>query len=287
MEQQVIAEIPSLAWLFEESKPIVPVSFETNNPLAFVNLLKAVRTLVDETSIYVDPIKQAIVFRTLDLAEVSLIDAIFIPERYEVQNHDYPFAFNMRIEDFTRLMPKLSKKDYERLTVVIHGDHLEARIKDTTFKVPVYELGLVGYNVKMFPLPQIISHTRVDVVLADLIDAVERLKAITDYVELSYVEDHSVLEKYLKVSGKGEISEFSTRIQIYNYDSYDENDKASYDLRRLLSILKALKRLSNDKTDWVKVEFSTDFPLKITLNPRNSPIQYVTYYVAPRMEKRD
>ena len=274
-------EIVCLAPLFgeEETKPATPVYFDTDRPLEFVNLLKATQTLVDDTPIYILP--QAIQIRTLNLSETAMIDAEFTPNNIRLCR-DYPIRFEMRIDDFLNLMPKLrSKRDRKYLAVGIHKDLIAVEIENASFKIPIHDfVPIDGYNVKMFPLPKFPITTQVHVVLQDLLNAVERSKTISDVITFSL---DTARENYLVVSSKGEISETSVKIPIYHWDNITAEDKTSYDLRLVLNALKALKKLGQSN-DWVKIEFSRQYPVKITLEP-GYPITYVSFYIAPKVEK--
>lgn len=268
-----------------ETKTIVPVRVEITEPLTFVNLLKTVSALVVETPIYIDPVEKAILVRTLNLSEVSMIDAKFEPYSLEVKNDKYPFKFNITIHDFISLMPKLSKKTSDFLVITINESYLEAQIGETRFKLPVYDVSLVDHhNVKMLPLPNLRFTSEIHVLFTDFLEAVKRMRTISPSVTLS-LEDKGPMysDKKLCVSAKGEITESTMKITVCNYEKFDNEDKASYNLKYLLDILSTMKRFV-DKYDWIGISFSKDYPMKISLQ---KPFVKIDYYQAPSMEKYD
>ena len=265
--------------LFETE--ITPAEVVIENAYEFLNVLKLVNTMIDEISMVIYPFEDRVIIRELDLAEVSMIDVKIIPVSYTLQSNSYPLQFRFRISDFITMMPKLSKKDYETLRVVVERESLTAVVANTRFKIPVYDVKLLtgeSREYSLLPLPKVYFKTSVFVDLKDFYDAVYRFRTLFDRVRLS-INDRSFI-----ISSKSEVSENSVTLGINDYE-YLSDETAWYDLNRLLKVLGALKKLSG-RTDTVKVEFSTDIPLKITYKPNGSSIlDFITYYLAPRMEK--
>ncbi len=258
----------------EEPKPnLTPITIIVSHPSTFLNALKAVSVLSDEASVVIDPAKNRLIFRRLDISEAFMIDLSIIPEDTDNCPSE-PVGFIFRVSDFLKMFPKITKADNnERIKIVVSENEMKVSIKNSEFKIYAYDVAPVSNLNEVLPLPQFSVTISVDVDVDDFIEVLKRGSTISDKFTI-------LVEKgELIISAKGEVSELSQKILVYGSE-FPENTKASYNLSRVLLMLKALKKL---KTGRIRVEFSTDMPLKISA--RNiPPIDHITYYVAPRVE---
>jgi hypothetical protein len=280
MESTVLETIPdfseAMRMVFEvkELPRLTPINFVLQNPVNLVNALKVAAYVNDEVPFYINGSEVKI--KTLDLAEVSMVEVVFRPETLRTPDN-IPVSFRIRIDDLISMFPKLKPKEdrYSYVEFNVEAEYVEVKIRDkgVSFKVPIWEL---TPEPKELPDPKVFFDAKVRPLnIKDLVDAIEQLKSISDCVVLS-VDDK------LRISSKGEILEKT--IEIPCLEITGGNAKASYDIKRL-GILKALSRLGGD----VRMEFSSNLPIWIYAEYpySDAPLDHLSYFQAPRLERTD
>jgi DNA polymerase III sliding clamp (beta) subunit (PCNA family) len=93
------------------------------------------------------------------------------------------------------------------------------------------------------------------------------------------VENNAVV-----LSARGEISEYQVLLKAEEGNLINpvlkEGSRASYDLKRLGSIVSSLLFSEN-----LKLEFDTDLPMRVMQSIEEAPNSTVVFFIAPRMEK--
>jgi hypothetical protein len=280
METTTLETIPdfseAMRMVFEVKEPprLTPINFVLQNPVNLVNALKVAAYVNDEVPFYINGSEVKI--KTLDLAEVSMVEVVFRPETLRTPD-DIPVSFRIRIDDLISMFPKLKPKEdrYSYVEFNVEAEYVEVKMQDkgVSFKVPIWEL---TPEPKELPDPKVFFDAKVRPLnIKDLVDAIEQLKSISDCVVLS-VDDK------LRISSKGEILEKT--IEIPCLEITGGNAKASYDIKRL-GILKTLSRLGGD----VRMEFSSNLPIWIYAEYpySDAPLDHISYFQAPRLERTD
>jgi hypothetical protein len=266
----------AMRMVFEVKEPprLTPINFVLQNPVNLVNALKVAAYVNDEVPFYINGSEVKI--KTLDLAEVSMVEVVFRPETLRTPD-DVPVSFRIRIDDLISMFPKLKPKEdrYSYVEFNVEAEYVEVKMQDkgVSFKVPIWEL---TPEPKELPDPKVFFDAKVRPLnIKDLVDAIEQLKSISDCVVLT-VDDK------LRISSKGEILEKT--IEIPCLEITGENAKASYDIKRL-GILKALSKLGGD----VRMEFSSNLPIWIYAEYpySDAPLDHLSYFQAPRLERTD
>jgi len=233
---------------------------------------KAASSLVDEAPVKIS--EEGLSIRALDLAEVSMIDMVLSKDAFETFEFDKPLKVNIRLSDVLNLLKFESKS--ERLEMVFKEDKVTFRVSNDftrIFTVPVF-----SSEDRDLPLPKVSLGNSFETKVSTIKHLLESGKHISDYISIS-VENNTVL-----LSAKGEISEYQVVLTVEEGNLINpvlkEASRASYDLKRLSSIVSSLLFSEN-----VRIEFDTDLPLKMTQKVEEVPNSILTFFVAPRMEK--
>lgn len=233
---------------------------------------KATASLIDEASVKISD--EGLSIRALDLAEVSMIDLVLSKEAFETFEFQRPFKANIRLNDVLNLLKFESKS--EKLEISFTEDKVSFRVSNNftrIFTIPVF-----FSEDKDLPLPKVSLGNSFETKVSTIKHLLESGKHISDYVSIS-VENNVVV-----LSAKGEISEYRVLLKAEEGNLVNpvlkEGSKASYDLKRLSSIVSSL--LFGES---LKLEFDTDLPMKITQSVEEVPNSMVTFFIAPRMEK--
>lgn len=244
----------------------------TNDAKLIRKVFKAASSLIDEAPIKIS--EEGLSIRALDLAEVSMIDMVLSKEAFEVFELNRPIKANIRLSDVLNLLKFESKS--EKLEMVFKEDKVTFRVSNEftrMFTVPIF-----FSEDKDLPLPRVSLGNSFETKVSTIKHLLESGKHVSDYISIS-VENNTVL-----LSAKGEISEYQVILTVEEGNLINpvlkEVSRASYDLKRLSSIVSSLLFSEN-----VKVEFDTDMPLKMSQKMEDVPNSTVTFYIAPRMEK--
>ncbi|MBO3769633.1 MAG: hypothetical protein QXS51_00620 [Thermoproteota archaeon] len=244
----------------------------TNDAKLIKKVFKAASSLIDEAPLKIG--EEGLSIRALDLAEVSMIDMVLSKEAFEVFEFNKPIKANIRLSDVLNLLKFESKS--EKLEMVFREDKVTFRVSNEftrIFTVPIF-----FSEDKDLPLPKVSLGNSFETKVSTIKHLLESGKHISDYISIS-VENNTVL-----LSAKGEISEYQVILTVEEGNLINpvlkEASRASYDLKRLSSIVSSLLFSEN-----VKVEFDTDLPLKMSQKMEDVPNSTVTFYIAPRMEK--
>ncbi|MEM3144612.1 MAG: hypothetical protein QW332_01295 [Thermoproteota archaeon] len=244
----------------------------TNDAKLIKKVFKAASSLIDEAPLKIG--EEGLSIRALDLAEVSMIDMVLSKEAFEVFEFNKPIKANIRLSDVLNLLKFESKS--EKLEMVFKEDKVTFRVSNEftrIFTVPIF-----FSEDKDLPLPKVSLGNSFETKVSTIKHLLESGKHISDYISIS-VENNTVL-----LSAKGEISEYQVILTVEEGNLINpvlkEASRASYDLKRLSSIVSSLLFSEN-----VKVEFDTDLPLKMSQKMEDVPNSTVTFYIAPRMEK--
>lgn len=233
---------------------------------------KAASSLIDEAPVKIS--EEGFSIRALDLAEVSMIDMVISKEAFETFEFSKPIKANIRLSDVLNLLKFEAKS--EKLEMVFREDKVTFRVTNEftrIFTVPVF-----FSEDKDLPLPKVSLGNSFETKVSTIKHLLESGKHISDYISIS-VENNAVL-----LSAKGEISEYQVMLTVEEGNLINpvlkEASRASYDLKRLSSIVSSLLFSEN-----VKIEFDTDLPLKMMQSIEEAPNSTVTFFIAPRMEK--
>ncbi|MEM2057907.1 MAG: hypothetical protein QXO76_06650 [Thermoproteota archaeon] len=234
--------------------------------------LKATASLIDEAPVKISD--EGLSIRALDLAEVSMIDLVLSKEAFEIFEFKKPLKANIRLSDVLNLLKFESKS--ERLEMSFTEDRVSFKVSNDftrIFTIPVF-----FSEDKDLPLPKVSLGNSFETKVSTIKHLLDSGKHISDYVSISVGNNAVVL------SARGEISEYQVILKAEEGNLINpvlkEGSKASYDLKRLSSIVSSLLFGEN-----MKLEFDTDLPMKITQSIEEAPNSTVTFFIAPRMEK--
>ncbi|MEM3712328.1 MAG: hypothetical protein QXR97_02135 [Thermoproteota archaeon] len=244
----------------------------TNDAKLIRKAFKAASSLIDEAPLKIS--EEGFSIRALDLAEVSMIDMVLSKEAFEIFEFNKPIKANIRLSDVLNLLKFESKS--ERLEMVFKEDKVTFKVSNEFTRI--FTIPIFFSEDKDLPLPKVSLGNAFETKVSTIKHLLESGKHVSDYVSIS-VENNTVL-----LSAKGEISEYQVVLTVEEGNLINpvlkEASRASYDLKRLSSIVSSLLFSEN-----VKVEFDTDLPLKISQKVEEAPNSAVTFYIAPRMEK--
>lgn len=233
---------------------------------------KATSSLIDEAPVKIG--NEGVSIRALDLAEVSMIDLVLSKNVFETFEFNKPIKVNIRLSDVLNLLKFESKS--EKLEIVFREDKVSFKVSNDftrIFTIPVF-----FSEDRDLPLPKVSLGNSFETKVLTIRHLLESGKHISDYISIS-VEKNSVL-----LSAKGEISEYQVLLTSEEGNLINpvlkEGSKASYDLKRLSSIVSSMLFSEN-----LKMEFDTDLPMKITQPVEEAPESTVMFFIAPRMEK--
>jgi len=233
---------------------------------------KATASLIDEAPVKISD--EGLSIRALDLAEVSMIDLVLSKEAFETFEFKKPLRVNIRLSDVLNLLKFEAKS--ERLEISFTEDRVSFKVSDDftrIFTIPVF-----FSEDKDLPLPRVSLGNSFETKVATLKHLLESGKHISDYVSIS-VENNAVV-----LSARGEISEYQVLLKAEEGNLINpvlkEGSRASYDLKRLGSIVSSLLFSEN-----LKLEFDTDLPMRVMQSIEEAPNSTVVFFIAPRMEK--
>jgi len=235
-------------------------------------IFKAASALVDEVPVKIS--EEGFSIRALDLAEVSMIDMNVSKDAFETFEFDKPIKANIRLSDVLNLLKFESK--LEKLEMTFREDKVTFRVTNEFTRI--FTIPIFFSEDKDLPLPKVSLGNSFETKVSTIKHLLESGKHVSDYISIS-VEGNKVI-----LSAKGEISEYQVVLTVEEGNLINpvlkEGSKASYDLKRLSSIVSSL--VFNDN---VVVEFDTDLPLKMIQKIEDVPNSTVVFFIAPRMEK--
>jgi len=211
--------------------------------------LKAASSISDEVPIKVS--MDSLIFRTLDLSEVSMIDISMPQQSFEEYNVKIENTYVIKVEDALKFL-KYSGKNPVVLT--FYKSKLFAEIRSSPprrFSLPVFQS-----ERKDLPLPKVNYKISFKTDLKVLKEIVEVGKGRSDRVEFEAKDGK------IKIATRSE--ELAYEIELSSEDgtlkeqSIEENSIAKYDIGRLRQFLSSFQPI-----DDITISFGKDLPLKI------------------------
>jgi len=242
------------------------VYFEYPSGKVLVNLLEVLGALVDEVLFNFS--EDSLTIKALDPAQVALIK-IQIPASsflsYDVKS---ALSVGVNLSDVLKSLPRPKKGD--KLTFKADESFFEFFIESITSKRFKYR----SIEVSSAEIPEELNvkfNVRASVVAKAFKDAIEDLKGGGTLVFESLEKQHLII-KATDIKAEAKLSLIGGSLLELEVD---EPSKSSYDEEYLAKVIHLA-----DLTDTLKVEFSTDSPLRLVLTMPSGEL--VEYLQAPK-----
>lgn len=248
----------------------VKVNFTYGSSQQFKTLLSALNTIGDEINFQVS--NEAITVKQMDSTHCTMIVLELNKAAFNtwcVEEHN----FCMDVANALKTVFKKVKKN-ESVTLSISDKDSAVWTLVERFK-RVVKVPLIDYEIEKCPTPKIRFNAKVTMITKDLLDIVENAETYNDGVNV-ICTDESVTFRC-----EGDLGEFSVPL-----DKYGESllsivvqgkPESKYGISFLKPFVKALKSIS----DIVTLEYSSNFPLKLSVNLMCGKL---SFYVAPRID---
>lgn len=258
----------------ESPKAEKPFYMVYKNIKIFRRILKAVKVCTEEPVFEISP--EGIYLRTLDPSHVAMVILNMPKKSFYEWNVPEPLKLCFDIEDFLK-MTRLAKEG-ETLTLKRH-EEVEARLQATVKGAypKNYTIPTLEYSEKeVISEPKLNFNATVTLEVKALEDILRETENMSEQIQILATAENITFKA---ISDLGDVTIPIDRTnQITLEHQVHQESKALYSLSFLIDMVKALKPLS----DTVKLEFSTEKPLKLEIGiPTDTTL---TYYLAPRLE---
>ena len=247
-------------------------------------IISAISTLVEEATF--DATAEGITFRGMDPSHVALIDISWPNSAFEKYECDGDIKFGVRIDEFSKIIKRASKKD--SIDISISDDN---RLLVSVGKNKKYKIRLIESSATDTPLPKVPYDTRVVIATTNLDKVLGDVQVVSEYLTVHVSDDGQTVT----MSGKGDAGEVSIELAVKgtrDTGSEDTNtveniieevetkaeSTGTYSLEYLNPVIKAV----GSATSRVTCEFSSAKPLRLECKIAN--IGRIHFYLAPRVE---
>lgn len=243
---------------------------KTNGSDDLKAIISAISTLVEEATFVANA--EGITFRGMDPSHVALIDISWPNSAFEEYECDSDIKFGVRIDEFSKLIKRASKK--ENIHISISQDNW---LLVNIGKNKKYRMRLVESSATNTPLPRVPYDAKVEIPIGIFDKLLGDVQVVSEYLTMSATESRAVF------SGKGDSGEVSIEMEADDKDSIQsievkKDSTGTYSLEYLNPIVDAVK----PTTDTVTCEYSEAKPLRIEFKVAN--IGTIHFYLAPRVE---
>ena len=226
-------------------------------PEAFKMLARAINVKsfsIEEATFIVN--SSGLMFRQMDPSHVLLVDCLIAPQAFEkFDDMNEVSRLSVRVEDLVKILNRVDKADSLELSMVPDStDTISIDRLDDDGRMH-YTVNLIETGTTTAPLPRLEYETSF---------AVETKAFLKTLGDISVVSDQATFvssEKGITFTGKSDIGKAEK--------FYSKNDKAVLEFavqtesRSTFSIDYVVDYLKALKTDWVRVEYSTQKPLRV------------------------
>lgn len=236
---------------------------------AIFDVVKAVKDLVNEVRFEFD--EKELKITCMDPANVSLI-ILRMPSssciEYNVKENE---SFGINLSNLATILKRGAKED-DMTTLETKDGTKNGRLDIKINQGRKFTVPLIDIEDKSIKIPELDFKSVVEMDVKDLQQAVADVKIISDSAWLEVNKDSKFI-----VSGEGDLSKARIEVADVTVKS-EQRSKSKYALEYLEKMVTAVK------TDKAKVELSTDYPLRLTLNAKAFSVKYI---LAPRVSDSD
>lgn len=235
------------------------------------DIISAISILVDEASFDITP--SDIKLRAMDPSHIAMVDFVWEKEAFDEFICEAETKLCINISELLKLLKRVSETETAELTLDEKTGRLEITLQGEyirKFSMPILET--VSEEV---PSPKITFLAAVEIETACLKNATDDAGSVSDHIIFEITG-----EKF-SMKAAGDLGSVATEL---NKDSkvvlefkVEKESRAIYSLSYLSEIVKA----ASSTADTVKVEFSTDLPVKLSFGLTQG---HLIYYLAPRIE---
>ena len=241
--------------------------------MEFKNVLRAISTLIDEGTFYVD--ENGIRLKAMDPSRVAMVDFEWSKTVFDEFSCSEPTKICVNIGEFMKLVKRARSSERLELSMDEASGRLVLRMMDgyrRSFHLPILETmeeELPGELKIPFTVRAVLT-------TKELRQAIEDAKLVSDYI--SFIAD----ENGLTLKAAGDVTsatiEFPKGSEVLSEFEVQEESKASFGLSYLADIVKVASAVS----DIVSIEYATNKPIKLDFKlPYEGKL---VFYLAPRVE---
>ena len=237
-------------------------------------IISAISTLVEEATFVANA--EGITFRGMDPSHVALIDILWPNSAFERYECDSDIKFGVRVDEFSKLIKRASKKDGIEISISENNMLLV-----TIGKNKKYKMRLIESSVTDTPLPKITFDVKIGLATGTFDKILGDVHVVSDYLTISTTESGAVF------SGKGDAGEVTIGMSLGKEEDDADSIKSmdvkadgtgSYSLEYLNPIVKAV----GSTAEIITCEYSESKPLRIEFMVAN--IGRIHFYLAPRVD---
>jgi proliferating cell nuclear antigen len=237
-------------------------------------IISAISTLVEEATFVANT--EGITFRGMDPSHVALIDILWPNSAFERYECDSDIKFGVRVDEFSKLIKRASKKDSIEISISENNMLLV-----TIGKNKKYKMRLIESSVTDTPLPKITFDVKIGLTTGTFDKILGDVHVVSDYLTISTTESGAVF------SGKGDAGEVTIGMSLGKEEDDADSIKSmdvkadgagSYSLEYLNPVVKAV----GSTAEIITCEYSESKPLRIEFMVAN--IGRIHFYLAPRVD---
>jgi len=238
-----------------------------DNPRLFAEIISIISDLVLEVRIKVN--KEGVSILAIDPANVAMV-FFKLPasafSEFEVENDE---VLGVSLESLKAVLKRVKSGSILIMSRV--ENELKIEIVDRIKRE--FNLALIEVDSEEKEIPMLDFTSKIEMSSSDFAEAVEDCSVVSD--SCSFVSEP---DKFI-IQGKGSLNSFKSEFSSDELNIEAEQASSKYSLEYLQKIIKATKI-----TDKTKINFSTDYPLKLEFN---TPFIELSFILAPRVETED
>lgn len=237
------------------------------NPKLFAEIISIISDLVLEVRLKVST--EGLKIIAIDPANVAMI-SFKLPNtafsQYEVENEE---VLGVSLESLKSVLRRV--KAGSVLTLTKQENELNLQIQDRVKRE--FNLALIEIETEEKELPTLDFTSKIEMSSQDFQEAIEDSSVVAD--SCSFISEP---DKFT-IKARGSLNSFKSEYTSDELNIEAQEATSKYSLEYLQKMVKATKL-----TDKTKINFSTDYPLKLEFN---TPMMELSFILAPRVETDD
>lgn len=237
------------------------------HPKLFSEIISIISELVLEVRLKVT--KEGVSIIALDPANVAMVSFKLPNTAFSEIEVEQKEVLGVNLENLKAVLRRI--KTGSVLVITREENELKLLIKDKVTRE--FNLALIEIESEEKEIPNLEFASKIEMSALDFSEAIEDSSVVAD--SCSFVSE---ADKFV-IQAKGSLNSFKSEFSSDELNIQAENARSKYSLEYLQKMTKATKI-----TDKVKINFSTDYPLKLEFV---TPFIDLSFILAPRVESEE
>lgn len=237
------------------------------HPKLFSEIIGIISELVLEVRLKVS--REGVSIIALDPANVAMVSFRLPNTAFSEIEVEEKEVLGVNLENLKAVLRRI--KSGSVLIITKEENELKLLIKDKVIRE--FNLALIDVEGEEKEIPNLEFASKIEMSSLDFSEAIEDSSVVSD--SCSFITEP---DKFI-IQAKGSLNSFKSQFSSDELNIQSENARSKYSLEYLQKMIKATKI-----TDKVKINFSTDYPLKLEFI---TPFIELSFILAPRVESEE